>query len=69
MEEEPDLVNVMTPLPLFLRKNIILGMLRARVMQGCDSKGVTGVWIAGGGFRRWWGCDFRARGVALTWGW
>jgi hypothetical protein len=45
----------MTPPPLFLRKNLILRMLEVHTAQECDSKGVTGVLIAGGGLRLWRG--------------
>ena len=67
--EERGLVNVMTPPPLFLRKDVILGMLRTRHMQECDSKGVTGVLISGGGLGLWRGWFCRALGVALTRRW
>ena len=59
---ERELVNVMTPLPLFLRKDVIPGMLRTRRMQECDSKGVTGILISGGGLGLWRGWLCRALG-------
>ena len=53
----------------FLRMSVILKALQARTMQECDSKGVTGILILGGGLGLWRGWVCRALGVALTWGW
>ena len=49
------LVNVMTPLPLFFRKDVILRMLQARLVQEFDSKGFRGVLFVGGGLGLWRG--------------